>query len=155
MAGKLVIKINGFGQGTVELDGTDISRSVRAVEFRASANDETTITLELGVTEIETTYLGSPEREVLVNLNDDIVNTLMMLGWTPPENDRRTYRMPVTEWVLAEDLAPSAEAWDVRDLPVGCRCFELDHHRQYFRDRTHDERCPLFVIDHASPDAND
>lgn len=156
MATKLVIKVNGFGQGTVELDGTDISTSVRAVEFRAEAGHETTVNLELSVTEIETSYLGSAEREILVNMPDEVVNTLLVLGWNPPQNDNRTYRLPVTEWVPADEFhTPSAEEWDIRDLPEGCRCFELDHHRQYFTDGTHHEQCPLFIIDNASPDAND
>ena len=165
MAGKLVIKVNAFGHGSVELDGTDIASSVRAVEFRADANarqGHTEVTLELCVTEIETTYLGSPDREVLVNLTDDVINTLLMLGWTPPENDQRTYRMPVTEWIPSEEFdrlylntETPAEVWDVANLPAGCRCFELNHHREYFRDGTHHRECPLFATDNASPDAND
>lgn len=125
MATKLVIKVNGFGQGTVELDGTDIASSVRAVEFRADAGRVTVVSLELCVDEIETTYLGSAECEVLVSISDDVVTTLMTLGWTPPENDRRSYRMPVTEWVPVEDFrTPSAEE-------------------------------EAFITDNASPDAND
>jgi len=124
MAGKLVIKVNGFGQGTVELDGTDIARSVRAVEFRADSRGETEVNITLTLDEIETTWLGSAEREILVNLNDETINTLLALGWTPPESDQRSYRMPVTDWVAVDEFrSPSAE-----------------------------ER---FIIDNASPDAND
>lgn len=160
MATKLVIKVNGFGQGTVELDGTDLSTAVRAVEFRADDQEPPVVLLELCVDEIETTYLGSAEAEILVNIPDVVATTLITLGWSPPEHDRRSYRMPVTEWVPA-DMLPgfdpplSAEVWDVRDLPAGCQCFPLDHHREYFANGTHHERCPLFVTDNASPDAND
>lgn len=162
MATKLVIKVNGAGQGTVELDGTDLSTSVRAVEFRADAHNETSVLLELCVDEIETTMLGSPEAEILVNIPDVVITTLLTLGWTPPEHDQRSYRMPVTEWVPADmlpgfDEPPSAEeiTRSMMGTPIGCVCFQLDHHRQYFADGTHHERCPLFVTDNASPDAND
>lgn len=160
MATKLVIKVNGAGQGTVELDGTDLSNVVRAVEFRADAHARTVVNLELCVDEIETTMLGSVDAEILVNIPDDVISTLMTLGWTPPEHDKRTYRMPVTTWVPADELqgfddTPSAEGWDIRDLPADCTCFILDHHRQYFAHGTHHERCALFVTDNASPDAND
>lgn len=168
MATKLVIKVNGFGQGTVELDGTDLSSAVRAVEFRADAHARTVVNLELCVDEIETTMLGSSEAEILVNLPDDVITTLITLGWTPPEHDQRSYHMPVTEWIPvdritiddsepspAEAFLRSPEVWDVRDLPADCLCFQLDHHREYFSNGTHHERCPLFVTDNASPDAND
>jgi hypothetical protein len=161
MTRKLVIKVNGFGEGTVELDGTDISSSVRAVEFRADAHLKTTVSLELSVSEIETTYLGSAESEILVNIPDDVITTLITLGWTPPEHDKRTYRMPVTTWVPADQLRgfeePSPAEVVLRNerLRVGCLCFQLDHHEEYFENGTHHERCPLFITDNASPDAND
>lgn len=150
MAGKLVIKINGFGQGTVELDGTDISSTVHAVEFRAGANEHLAVTLELLLSEVEVTALGDSEKSVMVNLTDSIRTTLSVLGWTAPADDQTVYRMPMTEWVPVEERVRTAEA-----LPDGCRCFELNHHRQYYADGSHDDRCPLFVIDNASPDAND
>lgn len=119
MAIKLVIKVNRSGQGTVELDGTDLSKAVRAVEFRASARDEVFASLELCVDEIEITQLGSAEAEVLVNLPDDVINVLIQLGWTPPENDRRTYRYRMAEWVPADfprlNDPPSAEEMEIID----------------------------------------
>lgn len=158
MAGKLVIKVNGLGHGTVELDGTDIARSVRAVEFRADANDRPEVTITLTLDEIETTWLGSAEREILVNLSDDSINTLLALGWTPPEDDRRSYRMPVTKWVTVPEFNGETSVLSAEGnytLPAGCRCFELDHHEEYFENGTHDRQCPLFATDNASPDAND
>jgi hypothetical protein len=130
MAGKLVIKVNGFGQGTVELDGTDIANSVRAVEFRADSRGETTVSLDLTVDEVEITCLGARDREYLVNLDDSTINTLLALGWNPPQSDVRTYRVPATEWV-------SAEEFETYTLNERRSAEEMD------------------IIDRQSPDAND
>lgn len=117
MAKKLVIKLNGAGQGTVELDGTDIARSVRSVEFRADSMGDIETTLGLCVDEIEITQLGSAEAEVLVNLPDSVIDALIQLGWTPPANDRRTYRIRMAEWVATPSLnePPSAEEMEIID----------------------------------------
>lgn len=153
MPRKLQIKLDGAGRGSVTLDGTDLSTSVRAVELRAEAGEPAFVTLELALDEIDVTRLASAEAEVLVNLPDDMIRVLTVLGWTPPEEIQRSYRMAVTRWVPADQLDGSESV--NRTLPAGCQCFELDHHLQYFESGTHDERCQLFVTDNASPDAND
>lgn len=139
MPRKLQIKLDETGHGSVVLDDMDISRAVRAVEIRADPG-RSLVVLELTVTEIDVTRLASSEAETLVSLTDDVIRALTMLGWTPPDDDRRTYYTPRAEWVPVEDH--SAEA----DRPAECRCSE---------NGTHDERCQLFVTDNASPDAND
>lgn len=120
MPSKLVIQLNGSGQGTVELDGTDIASAVYAVEFSAEAGHVTKVNLQLQVIEIELSYLGSPDQEILVNLTDDVINTLLVLGWNPPENDNRSYRVPATQWMSLEDFRavnerPSAEEMEIVD----------------------------------------
>lgn len=149
MPRKLQIKLDETGHGSVVLDGTDISNAVRAVEMIRADPGRSLVVLELVVTEIDVTALASPEAEILVSLTDDVIRALTMLGWTPPDDDRRTYYMPRAEWVPVEDQ--TAEA----DRPAECRCYELNPSRLHTRIDTHEELCPLFVTDNASPDAND
>lgn len=114
-----MIKINRSGQGTIELDGMDLSRAVRTVEFRADSRGDVETELGLTVDEVEITHLGSAEAEVLVNLPDDVINALVQLGWTPPENDRRTYKYRMAEWVSVDtpnvNERPSAEEMEIID----------------------------------------
>jgi hypothetical protein len=158
MPSKLVVKIDGVGRGSIELNGLDISSSVRGMQLSSCADIATKVTLELAVSEIEITALEDRDATILVNLTNDVISALLALGWTQPEDDPRTYRVE-RRWELIDSPSlsepPHAEEDQRPSLPAGCWCFELDHHRRYLWDGTHHERCPLYVIDNQSPDAHD
>ncbi|MFE1349334.1 hypothetical protein [Streptomyces sp. NPDC058757] len=71
------IELNGFGQGSIEVDGVPIG-GVRSLSLDATVDDRPVLRLELAVHDISTVA------ETLIHIPDDTAATLVALGWTPP-----------------------------------------------------------------------
>lgn len=153
-ARSLKITADAAGTGTIEIDGMNIENVVRGLDISIRAGDPPTISVELDLTvvTVEITSLAEAAERHLVNLSAEVSTVLQAMGWTPPAEPTNEFTVPKADWQLDTRTLGS---WDIRDLPEGCHCFELDHHHQFFIDGTHHERCPVFVIDNQSPDAND
>lgn len=100
---KVTVDLNGYGQ--IEIDGRDISNAVQGFKVDATAGDGVTLTVQLNITEIDITSLGDGKRNILVNLSDEVISSLIMLGWKPPADDRRVYQMEHPKWELSERTA--------------------------------------------------
>ncbi|MFW3459691.1 hypothetical protein ACN24K_01690 [Streptomyces microflavus] len=74
------IEVNGPVDGRVSIAGGPI-RGVRAITYRAEVGEVPSLELELLVHDV--TRLSSKDTEIL--LPDRTVQTLIALGWTPPE----------------------------------------------------------------------
>lgn len=155
---KIEIRTNGFGMGKVVLDGQDISNSVRGVQFetRASAYGEPdTVILELAIDEIEISLLSERDKTIQVHMGTGVLDTLKRLGWTPPADGATTYRIPhepVCTCSMGEQFANGHHRSCPAYVEPVCTCppYELAAN-----DGVHTETCPLYAIDHQSPDAND
>lgn len=148
MSGKVKIRLAGAGNDYVEIDGFDLTRALRGFTLNVSSDERPTLELDFCLSEIEVTSIGEGERSVLVNIPDAVVHTLMAIGWQPPENDARTYRMPHAEW----------EAVDLNRPPAGYRpeyrdslCTCPENHDPFLMDGHH---ATCYYETH-SPDAND
>jgi hypothetical protein len=138
MAGNVKVTLDGAGNGAVEIDGHDLSRALRGFTLNVSADERPTIELDFCLSEVEITSMGDGERTVLVNIPDAVVHTLLMIGWTPPENDARTYRLPHAQWV---EYTPTRDEY--------CTCPEQ---HDPFLMLAHHSTC---YYEQNSPDAND
>ena len=69
-------------RGQVLIDGHDIAKGVTGLTFTAGI-DQQCPTLTLDLVLIDVTELGSTETDVL--LGAGVAETLIKLGWTPPE----------------------------------------------------------------------
>jgi len=149
MTGKVKITIDPAGLGTVLIDDRDLSRALRGFTIRCEAGERPTLDLDFCISEIEVSAMGEAENTVLVNIPDEVISVLLLIGWTPPENDPRTYRVARPEWEAIDTPAlnerPAVEPY--RDS----RCTCPEHHDPFLMDRHHPE---CFYEAH-SPDAND
>lgn len=100
---KVTVDLNGYG--LIEIDGHDISNAVHGFKVNAVAGEGVTLTVQLNITEIDITSLGDGQRNILVNLSDEVITSLIMLGWQPPEDDRRVYKVNHPKWELSERTA--------------------------------------------------
>jgi hypothetical protein len=128
---RVQISTNGFGQGTVKLDGLDVSAAVRGVSFRTSAEDRDEVVIELSVDQIEISLLADPDKTIQVLIPTAVVDVLKRIGWVPPADGATTYRIP-------------------HEPVCTCSPYELAA-----SDGVHADSCPLFITDNQSPDAND
>lgn len=83
MKHQVTITSNGTGTGnsSIHLDGRDISKGVREVDFHGAVGEADTVNLELIV--FDGTRIDSDEAEVIIP--DETRKALEALGWTPPE----------------------------------------------------------------------
>ena len=72
-------------RGQVLIDGHDIAHGVSGLTFTAGI-DQAVPTLCLDLVLIDVTKLRSTEAEVLLGYG--VADTLVRLGWTPPETDQ-------------------------------------------------------------------
>lgn len=75
------IKVNSSSMGSVTVGGTDISKGVRAITWRAALDEFPCLELELRVFDVTT--LSSEETEILIP--EETAQALIALGWSPPE----------------------------------------------------------------------
>lgn len=66
------------GHGTIEIDGTDISRAVHSLTLESTADELPRLRLDLILLDVSTTA----EARVLVP--EEMASALVALGWTPP-----------------------------------------------------------------------
>ncbi len=78
----LAVKQSGARQ-TVELDGDDISRNVRAISLDIEAGQLPTVRVDLAVFELET-----DTGETKIHLAPGTADLLVRLGWTPPTEEK-------------------------------------------------------------------
>lgn len=64
--------------GTIEIDGTDISRAVHSLTLEASVDELPRLRLELLLLDVSTTA------ETQIHVPDETAAALVALGWTPP-----------------------------------------------------------------------
>lgn len=87
-----------LGKYFLRLNGRDISSAVAGFNVGSvDADDKPTITLDLVLDTIEITSLGDAEQVYMVNLTDETEALLASIGWTPPEENTRTFRVSRTE----------------------------------------------------------
>jgi hypothetical protein len=72
------IRLDSQGTGTVEVDGHDVSSSVRGLTLIAEAGHLPRLILDLLV------FTGEVDGQAQVHIPDDTRATLVALGWTPP-----------------------------------------------------------------------
>lgn len=77
---KAEISLTSTGNGTVRLDGEDVSHGVKGFSLVSSVGNMPKLTLDLVVR--DTVFDG----QVLVDLPDHTRRVLMATGWTPPTN---------------------------------------------------------------------
>lgn len=87
----LKIETTGPRDRRIILDGVDITKAVRRVEFDADFRT-VEIRLHVAVDSIEIDTLGERDMSVMVNIPDDVADTLQLLGWV--KSDRTTYSVP-------------------------------------------------------------
>ncbi|MYS47547.1 hypothetical protein GTY23_41535 [Streptomyces sp. SID5998] len=68
--------------GCVEVDGHDVSSSIRSLRLDASADHSPRVTLDLVIHAIH-----SNVADTAVTIPDTTARLLMALGWTPPATD--------------------------------------------------------------------
>lgn len=73
------IEVHG-PMGRVTVGGQQV-KGVRGLTYRAGLDEVASLTLDLKI--IDVTRLGSKDTEIL--LPDETVNTLIALGWAPPQ----------------------------------------------------------------------
>jgi hypothetical protein len=71
------INLTGSGSGTIEVDGQHL-HGVRSLTLTSEAGNRPTLTLELRLYDISTMA------EAIILVPDDVAETLVALGWTPP-----------------------------------------------------------------------
>jgi hypothetical protein len=149
MASSIKITINATGRGSAQLDGTDLSEALRGFTLRCTAGEMPELDLDFSITEIDITSMGEGERTILVNIPEDVIRTLMMIGWTPPADDPRTYRMPAPAWeaIDAPALNERREYSPYRDEQCTCP----DVHDPFLMNRHH----PTCFYERHNPDSHD
>lgn len=108
---KVTVDLEGYGR--IEVDGHDISSAVHGFHVDATAGDGVTLTVQFHITEIDITSLGDVHRNIFVNLSDEVISSLIMLGWKPPTDDRRTYAIERPRWEVQNVSERSAEEIDL------------------------------------------
>lgn len=71
------LNLTGDGSGTIEVDGQPL-HGVRSLTLTSEAGYEPTLTLELRLYDVSTMA------EAAILVPDDVAETLVKLGWTPP-----------------------------------------------------------------------
>lgn len=74
------ISMDAQGMGTVEVDGNDISRTVRGLTLTTEAGHLPRLVLDLLV------FTSEADGEAQVHIPADTAATLVALGWTPPDD---------------------------------------------------------------------
>jgi len=169
VAAKIKIMINANGQGSAIIDGTDFSQALRGFTFSSTVGERPVLDLDFCIDEIEVSSLAESDAEVLVNIPEDVASILLTLGWTPPANDTRTYRMSRPTWEVNDSVTITCtcnvQRW--RQHEIGCRnrderfpfitptrtalCTCPEDHDPFAMDRHH---ASCYYNAH-SPDAND
>ena len=68
----------------VEVNGHDISASVRTVTIRYERDHRAHVEIELLADTVELTEFASEKTKTLLSLSSDVEDALTALGWTPP-----------------------------------------------------------------------
>lgn len=76
-----VIEVTNGGQGSVIIDGHDLSQHVNGLELSARVGELTTLTLHTAGTPKITRFAG----EVRVEIAEPLRATLLLAGWREPE----------------------------------------------------------------------
>lgn len=74
------ISLDATGGGTVEVDGHDISHTVRGLTLKSDVGSEPQLVLDL------TIHTGEIDGQAHVHIPADTAATLVDLGWTPPDD---------------------------------------------------------------------
>ncbi|HKX69886.1 MAG TPA: hypothetical protein VJM75_01605 [Acidimicrobiales bacterium] len=74
------ISLDAEGMGAVEVDGQDISRTVRGLTLSAEVNHLPRLILDLRL------FTSEVEGQAQVHIPADTAATLVALGWTPPDD---------------------------------------------------------------------
>lgn len=78
------------------LEGVDITSACKEITVTVDPYmKKMRVELDLRIDQVEITSLAESDISVLVNIPDDVVEVLELLGWI--KTDRRTYRIPRTE----------------------------------------------------------
>jgi hypothetical protein len=72
---KAEISVNEIGNGSLKLDGVDVSKAVRGFELSSRVGQVTTLLIDLVV---------AADADGEVALKPDVHELLIDLGWTPP-----------------------------------------------------------------------
>lgn len=127
MSSKVTITVDSLGYGHISIDDHNMSGAVRGFRVTSEVEEPLKIELDLSVSQVEITGLADRETVFLVNLSDDVISALLAIGWTPPAEDNRIYRVARPLWT--PDMSV--------DLGVRPPDYDPD------------------IIDNESPDAND
>ncbi len=79
----------------IKLDGVDITSAVRGLTISVDVNRIMRVELDLRIDSVEITSLAEQGSTMLVNIPDDVVTTLELLGWI--KTDRRIYSISQVE----------------------------------------------------------
>lgn len=90
------VRLDAHGTGAVEVDGHDVTSSVRGLTLTAEAGCLPHLVLDLLV------FTSEAEGEAQVRIPDDTAAALVALGWTPPP------RLVKVDGVLTEGDADTA-----------------------------------------------
>jgi hypothetical protein len=85
------IETTGHHGRKILLDEMDITKAVRRVSFDADFRT-VEVTLHVAVDQVEIDTLGERDMSVMVNIPDDVVDVLQLLGWVKTSNT--TYSIP-------------------------------------------------------------
>lgn len=77
-AHKVTVILNRAGRGTVQVDGEHIPH-LTGLDFSSRAGELST--LELHIANVEVEFEG----DAFVHINPKLAETLLALGWTPPD----------------------------------------------------------------------
>lgn len=113
---KVTVDLDGYGK--IEIDGRDISNAVEGFTVDASAGKGVTLLVQLSITEIDITSLGDGQRNILVNLSDEVISSLIMLGWQPPADGRRVYKVEHPKWEAQGITERTAEGIDLASIDL-------------------------------------
>jgi hypothetical protein len=73
------ITTTAHGSGTIEIDGTDMANSIRALRLTAGVGEPTELTIDVLPNEV-----AEFEGDAFVRLDSGFEDFLIRLGWTPP-----------------------------------------------------------------------
>lgn len=74
------LSLDDIGGGQVEIDGHDISDTVRGLTLKAGVGRVPQLVLDLRI------HTGEAEAEAVVHVPADTAAALVELGWTPPDD---------------------------------------------------------------------
>lgn len=150
MAGNVKVTVNAAGMGEIKIDDFDLSQALRGFTLSVESGERPRLDLDFSISEVEVTAMGESDRTVLVIIPDAVVHTLLMLGWTPPENDTRTYRLPHASWEAID--APALNERPTEYTPTRDEYCTCPEHHDPFQMDGHHSTC---YYEQNSPDAND